>query len=99
MAQHKCQPPARLKYRWPFGVDLLVEAFKADRLDQILTFFVSIVARTGTTFEQVILGARGIDTVDPENVEAILHTQFSGTDYIGTGYALGTISFYDNTDG
>ena len=29
-------------------------------------------------FEHVILGGRGIGTVDPENIEAILSTQFHG---------------------
>ena len=82
VAQNKCRPPARLKYQWPLGIDLLIEAFKADRVDRILDFFVSLVERTGTTFEQVILGARGIDTIDPENIEAVLHTQFNGKDYI-----------------
>lgn len=38
----------------------------------------SLIERTGDTFEQVILGARGIDTRDPKNIEAILSTQFNG---------------------
>lgn len=37
-----------------------------------------IVDRTGTTFEQNLLGMRGIDTVDPVNIEAILSKQFTG---------------------
>jgi hypothetical protein len=44
----------------------------------ILHFFDNIVNRTGVTFEQVILGARGVDTLDPENIRAVLDTQFEG---------------------
>ncbi|KAK7187736.1 cytochrome P450 [Paraphaeosphaeria sporulosa] len=36
-----------------------------------------IVQTTGPTFEQRLLGFRGIDTVDPINVEAVLSTHFS----------------------
>ena len=75
---HKCRQPLQLSYRWPLALDLMVEAFSADRAGTILTFFVSLVERTGANFEQNILGARGIDTVDPRNVEAILNTQFKG---------------------
>ena len=78
VSKNNCQSPATLKYSWPLGIDLLSEAFAADRTGTILDFFVTIVKRTGNTFEQIILGARGIDTVDPRNIEAVLSTQFSG---------------------
>lgn len=73
-----CQPPRKLSFRWPLGIDIIVEAFNADKQGHILDFFLKIVSRTGNTFEQRILGARGIDTQDPENIEAILSTQFNG---------------------
>lgn len=46
---------------------------------QILQFFVDVVDENGHTFEQLLLGARGIDTVDPRNVEAVLSANFTGT--------------------
>ena len=36
------------------------------------------VEQVGNTFEQVFLGSRTIDTQDPENIEAMLSTQFNG---------------------
>ena len=76
--EQKCLPPPTLPYKWPLGLDLVLEAFNADRSGEILTFFVSLVERTGINFEQIIFNARGIDTVDPRNIEAVLSTQFQG---------------------
>jgi len=76
--QRACQPPRRLSFRWPLAIDIIVEAFNADKQGHILDFFLKCVSRTGNTFEQRILGARGIDTQDPQNIEAILSTQFNG---------------------
>ena len=73
-----CKRPPRLHYRWPLALDLFVEVFQADRAGNVLSFFVSIVERTGNTFEQLLLGTRGIGTRDPENIEAVLSTQFNG---------------------
>ena len=68
---------ARLAFRWPLAVDVIAEAIRTDRMGRLLSFFQSLVNETGNTFEQVLLGARGIDTQDPSNLEAILSTQFS----------------------
>ncbi|MCJ1248128.1 hypothetical protein MMC30_005343 [Trapelia coarctata] len=76
VSRHNCKDPIRLYYKWPLALDLLVEAFTADQAGAILGFFLSIIERTGTTFEQVLLGTRGIDTIDPKNLEAVLSTQF-----------------------
>ena len=74
----RCKRPPRLRYRWPFALDLFVEVFQADRAGNVLSLFVSVVERTGNTFEQLLLGTRGIGTRDPENIEAVLSTQFNG---------------------
>ncbi|KUI62360.1 hypothetical protein VP1G_11399 [Cytospora mali] len=58
---------------------MLAKALKYARSMQILQFFLDVVEDNGTTFEQKLLGARGIDTVDPANVEAILSTNFEGS--------------------
>jgi cytochrome P450 len=55
-----------------------VKAFQYARAQQIMQFFLSVVEESGMTFEQNLLGARGIDTIDPENIEALLSKQFSG---------------------
>ncbi|KAK4242331.1 hypothetical protein C8A03DRAFT_40299 [Achaetomium macrosporum] len=44
---------------------------------RILQFFLDVVENSSTTFEQNLLGSRGIDTIDPENIEAVLSTNFS----------------------
>lgn len=56
----------------------IIQAFSADRAGKILSFFLHQFERTANTFEQIILGGRGIGTQDPENIEAILSTQFHG---------------------
>ena len=74
--QVRFEEPPRLAYRWPFALDLLLEATRADKAGRILDFFLDLIRRTGDTFEQVLLGAREIDTQDPANLEAVLSTQF-----------------------
>ncbi|KAL1304470.1 hypothetical protein AAFC00_003462 [Neodothiora populina] len=76
VSQYGCEPPSVLKSKWPLGIDLIVQAFQAANAGHILKFFGSMIETHGATFEQNLLGARGIDTVDPENIEAILSTQF-----------------------
>lgn len=58
---------------------MLLKALKFARTEQILQFFLEVVDDNGTTFVQELLGATGIDTVDPENIEAVLSTNFEGT--------------------
>ncbi len=76
---HGCKDPIPLQGKWPLGLDLIVEAFGHARAQQILQFFLIIIDRTGPTFEQNLLGAKGIDTVDPTNIETVLSTKFQGT--------------------
>lgn len=45
---------------------------------QILQWFVRVFTETGPTFEKTILGSKSIDTIEPENIESILSTNFSG---------------------
>jgi hypothetical protein len=77
-AEKGCQPPKKWNSKWPFGLDLLLKAFQHERKQRILQFFLDVVAESGNTFEQKLLFARGIDTIEPKNIEAILSTQFAG---------------------
>lgn len=63
----------------PLGLDPPIKAFLYANAQQLMQFFHSAIEESGYTFEQALLGARGIDTVDPENIEAVLSTQFIGT--------------------
>jgi len=58
-------------------LDLVFDAFRKIGEKQALQWFVEIFEQTGPTFEQHILGAKGIDTVEPDNIESILSTRFS----------------------
>jgi len=73
-----CGAPRPLPYRWPLALDLVFDAFRKAREKHALHWFVEIFERTGPTFEQNILGAKSIDTVEPDNIESILSTGFSG---------------------
>ncbi|KAH8882468.1 cytochrome P450 [Thozetella sp. PMI_491] len=72
-----CQPVKAWDAKWPFGLDMLFKALRYSREQHILQFFVDVTETSGTTFEQNLLGARGIDTIDPENIETVLSTKFS----------------------
>ncbi|KAL2688454.1 n-alkane-inducible cytochrome P450 [Phyllosticta citricarpa] len=73
---HGCALPKTLDHAWPLALDLIIEAFRAATSGRILALFDKLVSRTGTTFEQRLLGVSGIDTIDPENIEAVLNSQF-----------------------
>lgn len=60
---------------------MLFKAVEYSREMHILQFMVDAIDENGTTFVQSLLGARGIDTVDPENIEAVLSTNFTGMTY------------------
>lgn len=64
------------------GLDLLNKAFRYEKQQQILQFFLRVVQESGETFEQNLLFARGVDTIEPENIKAILSTQFEGKYYL-----------------
>ncbi|DAA74994.1 TPA_exp: Cytochrome P450 [Trichophyton benhamiae CBS 112371] len=76
-ASKGCQPPRKWSAKWPLGLDMLVKAVRYEKRQQILQLFLEEVAASGSTFEQNLLFARGIDTVEPRNIEAILSTQFT----------------------
>ncbi|PLB34797.1 cytochrome P450 [Aspergillus candidus] len=79
-AAHGCQPLKPWTSKWPLGLDLLFKAFEYDRRQQILRFFLDVISQSGNTFEQKLLFSRGIDTIEPRNIEAILSSQFSDFD-------------------
>ena len=55
-----------------------MDAFRIIAEKQALQWFAQIFDKTGPTFEQNVLGVKGVDTIEPENLEAILSTKFSG---------------------
>ncbi|KAG6985276.1 hypothetical protein G7Y79_00141g102130 [Physcia stellaris] len=94
---HGCCTPRRLPYSWPLALDIVVYAFRTIGEKQVLQWFVDIFDRTGPTFEQYILGAKGINTIEPENIESILSSNFAGNirdGYHTNAYKLNALSGY-----
>jgi hypothetical protein len=56
----------------------LKDGFRAGREKKILAFFTNHFHQLGPTAEARVLGGIGYVTQDPENVEALLSTQFQG---------------------
>jgi len=71
-----CKPPPSARNSLPLGIDRVVEAMKADRVQQFPEFLVKRCEKEGLTHQYSILGARGTITNDPKNVQALLATQF-----------------------
>ncbi|KAJ5995766.1 n-alkane-inducible cytochrome P450 [Penicillium waksmanii] len=76
-AEKGCQPLKPWSAKWPLGLDLLIRAFRYDARKQILRLFVQVCNESGTTFEQHLLFARGVNTIEPRNLEAVLSSQFN----------------------
>lgn len=55
---------------------MLLAAKRYAKSHSTLRFFLQLVDESGTTFEQSLLGARALNTIDPENIRTILSTSF-----------------------
>ncbi|KAI0544108.1 cytochrome P450 [Xylaria curta] len=77
--QKGCKPLKPWNARWPLGLDLFFKALAAAKEGRILKFFLIIIDECGFTFVQHLFAVSGIDTIEPENLETILSTNF--TDY------------------
>ena len=74
-----CQPPKVLQHCVPFGLDLIYELFRADRDKVLPEYLKERFARAGAAiYSYEILNRTTIFTIDPENLQAILSTQFQG---------------------
>lgn len=74
-----CQEPYRRPHRLPFAIDYLQQIMAADKDCTLPNFFVSLHEEQAPykTWKQHLLGSSGIITTEPENVKAILATQFN----------------------
>ena len=75
---HRCGAPCQLRTKWPLALDLVFEAFRTIREKRTLQWFVGWLDRMGPTFELDALGAKVIYTVEPDNIETILSSHFTG---------------------
>lgn len=73
-----CQPASIEPAQWPLGIDTIRNMMKADREQRTPDFMVERFNRMGRyTFLVQVLGQSNILTADPENIKAILATQFA----------------------
>ena len=76
-ARRGCKPPPHYVNKLPWGIDFVVSAIRADKEKRFPEFLIDRYQTMGNrTYENRILGNRGISTNDPKNVQAILATQF-----------------------
>ncbi|KAL4735420.1 cytochrome P450 [Aspergillus similis] len=71
-----CQPPARAPSGF-YGIPPFLELAKALREGHVVEFIAQRYNEYGWTFEQCTLGRSGISTIEPENLKALLATQFN----------------------
>ena len=65
-----------LSYKWPLALDVVKRGFRAGRQKKLLSLFTEYFKQLGPTVELTLLGGTGYATMDPENIEALLSTQF-----------------------
>ncbi|KAF4628259.1 hypothetical protein G7Y89_g9894 [Cudoniella acicularis] len=75
-----CQLPKQQANRLPLGIDHIQAFLAAMKNENFPNLAVEMFSDLGTTFEASILGGTGVFTVDEQNIQAILATQFSDFD-------------------
>ena len=91
--QHGCMPlKKRLPYRWPLALDVFKRQYDALMAGNLLAFQAEYFDETqvGQTFEVKLLGRVGYFTTDPQNLEAILSTNFEGKILPGDRWSIAT---------
>ncbi|KAH8646249.1 cytochrome P450 [Xylariales sp. PMI_506] len=77
--RHGCGLPPELTKRWPLGVDRIKEIWTANADGRLLAFFCSVAdgyePRNNLT-QHLLFGPRGFNILHPDNVEAVLSTNF-----------------------
>ncbi|KAI1344555.1 cytochrome P450 [Xylariaceae sp. FL0016] len=80
-AKHGCEPPPKLRqFEDIIGVENVTEVAKAWNSSTWLDMWFRRFTTIGTTFQASSLGRTTIFTVDPQNIKAILATQFKEFD-------------------
>ncbi|KUJ10601.1 cytochrome P450 [Mollisia scopiformis] len=77
----KCEAPPAQKNRWPFGIDQIVRAIKADKAQRFPVDFIKRAEDVGAiTYSWNLFGSENFQTADEKNIQAILATQFDDFD-------------------
>ncbi|RMZ90201.1 hypothetical protein DV736_g2558, partial [Chaetothyriales sp. CBS 134916] len=78
-----CKPAALRPHKYPGGLDMIMDAIRADKRHQIPNFFEDLFfnkMKNIDTFRQYIFGDLIIATVNPENIKALLAKKFEDFD-------------------
>lgn len=79
--RYGCELPPELTKKWPLGLDRIKELWTSNAEGRLLAFLCSIAEEyePGNSITQYfLLGPRAFHVLLPENVEAILSTNFKG---------------------
>ena len=77
-AEWGCKPLKRRQHRLPLGIDLVREMMAADKAQILPNHLLGIHAKMGTqSWVQNLMGSETIITNEPENLKALLATQFT----------------------
>lgn len=76
-----CEEPPREPFRWPLGLDNIRDALEADRQKLFPDFFLRRAEAMGVwTWQYHLFGKRIVTTQEPDNIKALLATQFGTYD-------------------
>jgi hypothetical protein len=67
-----------LPYRWPLALDVLKRQYDVLPTQRLLAFQSQFIEKM-PNMELHLLGATGIMTTDPKNIESIMQKNFDGT--------------------
>ncbi|RDW67901.1 putative cytochrome P450 52A12 [Coleophoma cylindrospora] len=74
----KCEEPTHQQNRYPFGVEHVVRALKADQAQEFPVDQLRRCKEVGAiTYRYSVLGTQNVFTADEKNIQAILATQFA----------------------
>ncbi|KAL4918697.1 cytochrome P450 [Aspergillus aurantiobrunneus] len=71
-----CQAPLRVPSGF-FGISTFLDTVKAQQETRLVEFILDRYNKYGLTFQQTMLGLSSISTIEPENLKALLATQFN----------------------
>ena len=69
---------AKIPYKWPLALDLLKQQYDANKRKILLCSQTPFFDKLGPNVEYTLVGTSGFLTFDPENLEAVLSTNFEG---------------------
>ena len=81
-SQHGCQPMAvAYPVKWPLGFDVLKAQYINNASKCLFAFQQPHIDKLGPNFSMTLLGSTGYTTLDPDNIEAMLSSNFEGMSF------------------